>query len=132
MKVYLVTCCSEVLLRGNYVHFWNKSSCCCSDNPAFSLVCKLPVLLKISRVTTDHQPINHFSNQNQFPATLKKYFQHPFFSFLPGSPLPHPPLVIPVQYIDSSYMQYLVRGSRIILTQLNSASLHQQLTKVNL
>ena len=24
--------------------FWNKSSCCCSDNPAFNLVCKLPVL----------------------------------------------------------------------------------------
>ena len=42
---------SEVLLRGNYVHFWNKSSCCCSDNPAFSLVCKLPVLQKITRVT---------------------------------------------------------------------------------
>ena len=31
--------------------FWNKSSCCCSDNPAFSLVCKLPVLQKITRVT---------------------------------------------------------------------------------
>ena len=41
----------RVLLRGNYVHFSNKSSCCCSDNPAFSLVSKLHVLLKITRVT---------------------------------------------------------------------------------
>ena len=23
--------------------FGNKSSCCCSDNPVFGLVCKLPV-----------------------------------------------------------------------------------------
>ena len=35
---YRVTCCCGVLLRGSYVHFWNKSSCYCSDNPAFSLV----------------------------------------------------------------------------------------------
>ena len=40
--------------------FWNKSSCCCSDNPAFSLVSKLPVLLKITRVTV----LNKLSNNN--------------------------------------------------------------------
>ena len=50
----------RVLLRGNYVHFWNKSSCCCSDNPAFSLVSKLPVLLKITCVTV----LNKLSNNN--------------------------------------------------------------------
>ena len=40
------TCCLEfyfVEIRS----FWNKSSCCCSDNPAFSLVCKLPILKNI-------------------------------------------------------------------------------------
>ena len=60
----------RVLLRGNYVHFWNKSSCCCSDNPAFSLVSKLPVLLKITRVTV----LNKLSNNNDIivkPADKK-------------------------------------------------------------
>ena len=33
--------------------FWNKSSCCCSDNPAFSLVCKLPILKNIRTRNTD-------------------------------------------------------------------------------
>ena len=45
-----VTCCCGVLLRGNYVHFWNKSSCCCSDNPAFQFG------LQAARPLKDHPP----------------------------------------------------------------------------
>ena len=50
----------RVLLCGNYVHFWNKSSCCCSDNPAFSLVCKLPVLKTFELVTLGACPGEEF------------------------------------------------------------------------
>ena len=41
----------RVLLRGHYIHFWNKSSCSCSNNPVFSLVCKLPVLKTFELLT---------------------------------------------------------------------------------
>ena len=32
--VYQVTCSFRVFLGGNYIHSWNKSSCCCFDSPA--------------------------------------------------------------------------------------------------
>ena len=50
----------RVLLRGNYVHFWNKSSYCCSDNPAFSLVCKLPFLKTFKLITLGACPGEEF------------------------------------------------------------------------
>ena len=41
----------RVLLRGNYVHFGINLLVVVFENPAFSLVCKLPVLENIELVT---------------------------------------------------------------------------------
>ena len=51
ITIMSITKVSYTLLVGNYVHLWNKSFCCYSDNPALSLVWKATRPLKITRIT---------------------------------------------------------------------------------
>ena len=59
--------------------FWNKSSCCCSENPAFSLVCKLPFFKIFEPVTLGACPGEEFiclltteTRKGQFKKKLQK------------------------------------------------------------
>ena len=73
------TCCSEFYFVETTFIFWNKSSCCCSDNPAFSLVCKLPFLKTFELVTLGACPGEEFiclltteTRKGQFKKELQK------------------------------------------------------------
>ena len=103
---YRVTCSFRVFLGGNYIHSWNKSSCCCFDSPAcIQFSCQLISLSFGLNLLSC--PSYHSGNSSSASVTfLNKKAQHLWFAI--------------VFYRDSLLLWWLSDGLLLVIIGLST------------